>query len=193
MTKNTYKCLAIFFCVSSLILMGFGIMVDRDNRRIKDELSTIKNDLAHTDIPMLCDTIRDSIPVIQQKVITIDKTDYKQQVADRQLIKDLQLRVAQVESENQTLLATHGQAQLVASADTDTLLRYHDRWCDFLYHVPQRTLDYTVTDSITTIVSRIYKHKFLWFRWGTKGYQLHTVNHNPHSSVKYNRYIKVER
>lgn len=193
MTKQTYTTIAITSCITAILLIGFSIMVDSDNRRMKDEIKGLRNELAHTSIPMQRDTIRDSIPVIKQTVITIDKTDYKKQIADRQLIKDLQLRVAQVESENQMLLAIHGQAQLVASTDSDTLLCYHDKWCDFLYNVPQQTLNYTITDSVTTIVSRIYKHKFLWLRWGTKGYQLHIVNYNPHSSVKYNRYIKVER
>ena len=38
--------------------------------------------------------IRDSIPVVQQRVITVDKTDYKKQIADAELIKDRDERVA---------------------------------------------------------------------------------------------------
>ena len=54
------------------------------------------------------------------------------------------------------------------------------------------TLVYTVSDSVLTLVYREYKHKFLWWRWGTKGYKVKVVNFNPHATIRYNQYIKVE-
>ena len=39
------------------------------------------------------------------------------------------------------------------------------------------------------LVYREYKHHFLWWKWGTKGYRLKIVNFNPHARVTYNRYI----
>lgn len=35
------------------------------------------------------------------------------------------------------------------------------------------------------------KHKFLWWRWGTKGYQVQIVNFNPHPRINYSRYVEV--
>lgn len=35
------------------------------------------------------------------------------------------------------------------------------------------------------------KHKFLWWRWGTKGYQVQIVSFNPHSRINYSRYMEV--
>lgn len=186
------KKLCIILGVTAALLLAFTFFVDRDNRRLKDEVSSLRHDLAHATIPLQRDTIRDSIPVVTQKVITVDKTDYKQMAADKQLIKDLNLKLNQVESENRMLLATHGQAQLKPSAESDSILRYHDHWADFTYYVKPQQLQYAVRDSLTTIVSRIYKHRFLWWRWGTKGYEVRHVSHNPNCSIEYNQYIKVE-
>lgn len=35
------------------------------------------------------------------------------------------------------------------------------------------------------------KHKFLWWRWGTKGYQVQIVNFNPHPRINYSRNVEV--
>ena len=193
MTKKFYQILTYLLFAAFLVMFVAYMVTDTKNRKLKQEVGTMQHNTAHAITPLLRDTIRDSIPIIQQKVVVIDKTDYKQQVADRQLIKDLNLRIGQVESENHMLLATKNQVVFKTAADSDSILRYADRWCDFIYRTKQNTLDYSVRDSLTTIVSRQYKHKFLWWRWGTKGYQVHIVNHNPNGKIEYNSFIKVER
>lgn len=155
------------------------------------EIRRLQTELAHAQIPLKRDTIRDSIPVARQKVVTVDRTDYKKQLADRQLIKDLQLRIADLESENQQLLETAGQVTL-QPAGTNSVLEYHDRWADFTYAVDSQKLDYQVRDSIAAFIERVPKHKFLWFRWGTKGYNVNYVNFNPNSTIKSARYISIE-
>lgn len=163
-----------------------------ERQEMRARISQLQQTLAHSTIELLRDTIRDSIPVVTQHVVTIDKTDYKKMEADEELIRDLKLRIGQVESENRTLLATQGQVVFKTAADSDSILRYADHWCNFTYQIKPRALSYSVRDSLTTIVSRTYKHKFLWWRWGTKGYQVHIVNHNPNATILYNRYIKVK-
>lgn len=155
------------------------------------EIRRLQTELAHAQIPIQRDTIRDSIPVARQKVVTVDRTDYKKQLADRQLIKDLQLRIADLQSENQQLLETAGQVTLQPTG-TDSVLEYHDQWADFTYAVDSQRLDYQVRDSIVAFIERVPKHKFLWFRWGTKGYNVNYVNFNRNSTIKSARYISIE-
>ena len=61
------------------------------------------------------------------------------------------------------------------------------------YYEDKKRLEYSVRDSVTTIISRDYKHRFLWWRWGTKGYSVYIVNHNPRGKVYYNKYIRVKK
>ncbi len=151
--------------------------------------------LAHSTIGLQRDTIRDSIPVVKQQVVTIDKTNYKKMEADKKLIKDLNLKISQIESEMRLLIANQGHVTLQAAKDSDSILWYKDKWCEFEYLVKQKELYYKTLDSLITYIDREYKHKILFglIKWGTKGYNITHVNFNPNADIKYSRYIKVER
>lgn len=134
--------------------------------------------------------IHDSIPVAQIKVVEVDRTDYKTQLADKKLIKDLELRVKEVESENRTLLSTRDT--VVLNPLNDSILTYSDRWNSFSYELNTRVLDWEVRDSLVTFVSSEYRHHFLWWRWGRKGYKVSIVNFNPKSRIIYDKFIKIK-
>lgn len=159
-------------------------------RPLEKKIQDLELQLAAAKVPLKNDTIRDSILVQSQQVIEIDKTDYQKQLADEQLIKDLQLKVSQVVSENRMLRETRDTVYL--QKESDSVFSYHDRWADFEYLVPRQLLKYAVRDSLNSNVSRIYKHRFLWWRWGTKGYQVKYVNFNPNVEIRYNQYIMVK-
>ena len=69
---------------------------------------------------------------------------------------------------------------------------YKDNWVLFKYLVNERVLDYAVRDSLSTYVAREFKHRFLWWRWGTKGYSVFIVSHNPKTRVEYSKFIKIK-
>ena len=151
--------------------------------------------------------VHDSIFVWKERIVEVDRTDYKKQLADKELIKELKLKVAQVEAENRLLMGTRDTVYLsedtmaclpeneheVHGGGACRVLRYHDQWADFSYFEEKKRLEYSVRDSLTTYVTREYKHKFLWWQWGTKGYSVYHVNHNPHSRIYYNKYIRVKK
>lgn len=180
--------------VVMLLLAGVSYWVEYQKQ--KDLLRQIRDlevQLAHATVPLQRDTIRDSIPVVQQRVITVDKTDYKKQIADAELIKDLQLEIKQIKQQNDMLMATAGQVPINPKDEGDSIFLYKDAWADFEVNVPARNLKYEVRDSVVTFIATIPKHKFLWWKWGTKGYKVKIVNFNPRSKVLYNRTIRVEK
>ena len=184
--------------IALAVIMGLNVLVfvgrtfykyAKENRELHQKVDDLQVSLAHATIPLQRDTIRDSIPVVRQKVVTIDKTDYKRQVADAQLIKDLKLKVSRIEAENDILKSTRDTVTLQPAQDS--LLKYRDRWTSFEYDTGTRRLAYTVRDSIVTFVDRIPKHRFLFWQWGTKGYNITHVNFNPNSSIEYSRLLLV--
>jgi hypothetical protein len=183
--RSLFVVLGIFVLCLVIILRG-----TMNVRALKQQVRDLQVELAHSAVPLLVDTIRDSIPVVTQRLVEVDRTDYKKQVADAQLIKDLRLKVAQIESENAMLREIADSLQLVAVGDS--LYAYHDHWADFVVDTRSGWMDYAVRDSFVTYVSRIYKHRFLWWRWGTKGYDVKHVNFNPRATVKYARTINVK-
>ncbi len=192
--KTWIGVIAFIAVVAGLALQQVELM--KANRELKEQVSHLQVSLAHATIPIDYSTIRDSLGVARQEIVTIDKTDYKKQAADRQLIKDLQLKVDQVEAENQMLRQTKDTVKMEPAPDTlntpNPLLTYKDQWADFTYNMRDSQLIYSIRDSLTTYVTRLYKHRFLWWRWGTKGYEIVNVSHNPHTTVVYNKYIQVK-
>ena len=91
------------------------------------------------------------------------------------------------------------QTTTIATSDTvpaqhrpdDSLFYYSDQWADLSLSLKDTTFYYNIRDSLATVVYREYKHHFLWWKWGTKGYRLKILNFNPHSRVTYNKYIKA--
>lgn len=190
MKKIGENILFLVMIVITVVCLGAAVRYSVSKKDLERQVNDLSVQLAHSQVPMQRDTIRDSIPVTSQRVVEIDKTDYKQQLADKQLIKDLGLKVEQLVSENKML--REAKDSILMKAVNDSVFAYHDHWADFEYLTRRQLLRYAVRDSFVTTVSRIYKHRFLWWRWGTKGYQVHHVNFNPHVDIKYNQYIMIK-
>lgn len=159
--------------------------------RLHDEVGRLNHELAHARIPLQRDTIHDSIEVVTQTVVEVAPRQLVDALAaDERLIKDLKLRVRQLEAMQTTSLETSDSVP-AEYRQTDSCFYYHDQWADLTLKLKDTTFYYNIRDSLSTLVYREYRHRFLWWRWGTKGYRLKIVNFNPHARVTYNRYIKA--
>lgn len=138
------------------------------------------------------DTIRDSIPVTVQGVISENVRELKrQQIIDRQLIRDLKIRLKDIKNVGTVSLAN---TDTVYMTKTDsTKFHYSDAWANISIELPSARCIYNTRDSIETYIYEVYRHKFLWFRWGKEGYNIKIVNFNPHSSISYSRFINIEK
>ena len=158
-------------------------------KRLSEELEQARTELSHAQIPLQRDTIRDSIEVVTQTVVEVVPKKLKDALAaDEQLIKDLQLKVKQLEAMQTTTIVT-GDTVPAHHDPTDCMYYYNDQWADLRLNLKDTTFYYNIRDSLSTVVYREYRHHFLWWKWGTKGYRLKIVNFNPHARVIYNKYI----
>lgn len=161
------------------------------NKQLQSEVNRLSVELAHARIPLRCDTIRDTIEVATQAIVEVAPRKMKQALAaDRQLIKELQLKVQQLQAMQTTVIET--QDSVAATFEpTDSIFHYNDQWADLQFSLKDTMIHYTVRDSLATVVYRQYRRRFLWWQWGTKGYEVKIVNFNPHARITYNRYIKA--
>lgn len=192
------KIITILCIVAAIAVGGLLLRQWHRNRDLESRVRDLQVQLAKADVPMKRDTVvlhdKDTVEVVTQRVVEIDKTDYKQQVADRELIKELNMKVSQIEAENRMLRETHDSVTLQpVKSDSDSIFAYHDHWADFTVNIRQRSLNYIVRDSLASFIERIPRHRFLWLRWGTKGYNLKHVNFNPHSRIEYNSVLIIKR
>ena len=173
-----------------LVIIACFWVFDHRQQRAEQELREQLNGLKLQYAPAERDTIRDSLTVITQQVLQMPAEEYKIQAYDRQLLHDLDIRLGQVLADQRTSLST---ADTVKTDRSDSVYTYSDRWLSFRLNTADSILTYKARDSLQTIVYRQYKHRFLWWRWGTRGYDIKVINFNPHSNILYNSYIQVTR
>lgn len=191
MKKN--ELIIIFAVLIVIIAMIIGIHYRYKAVKLEDDIACMSVELAHAQIPMQRETIRDSIPVVTQTVVeVVPKKMMEALAADQQLIKDLQLKIQQLESMQTTTLET-SDTVTAQYQPHDSCFYYSDQWADLSMQLKDTTFYYNIRDSLATVVYREYRHHFLWWKWGTKGYRLKIVNFNPHARIIYNKYIKAEK
>lgn len=204
------------------VILSLGLLSACSNTSLRKENERLRNELARQQqyAPLQRDTIHDSVEVITQKIVEVQKVKEVLTDEDRQLLRDVGIGIKQLEALQKTSLSTSDTVQLTNSPvpsspvpsvaissqpnsqhppssegqeDPDSILRYSDAWADFEYWSRQRKLIYSVRDSLAIAVRREYKHRFLFFHWGLKGYEVKVVNFNPHSTIRHNTFIKKKK
>lgn len=122
------------------------------------------------------------------EVEILSKRDVKKAV-DKAIASEIGMPRSSVESKMGLTIATTDTVKLTQK--TESIYIYKDRWLDAKVNLYDSTMTYKARDSLSQYIERIYKHKFLFWKWGTKGYRVHIINHNPNSKIEYADYIRV--
>lgn len=178
------------FLMVLLTIVGSFLIFDSRQKKANEEMKMQLHQLQLQYSPLKRDTVRDSIKLITQQVMVMDRGEYKLLAADRQLLKDLQLKISQVVSDQRVSMVT---ADSVKATRHNSVFAYSDAWLSLRLDTADSILTYRARDSLQCIVAREYKHRFLWWRWGTKGYNVKVLNFNPHSTILYNSFIQVNK
>lgn len=169
----------------------------RDNS-YKKEIKELKHQLAHAqqyvplerDTVLIHDTLRE---VATSPVITAELSALREQhIIDEQLIRDLGLKLKQLDAV-QTIVTETKDTARAESVSSDRVFSYDDDWSHLKFRLSDSTFYYNIRDSLATVVYHEFKHRFLWWRWGVKGYKVKMLNFNPHSTIRYNSYVKPEK
>jgi hypothetical protein len=192
MTEKLEKKLAVILSFLMVLLTIFASFLIFESRQKKanEALKMQLHQLQLKYSPMQRDTIRDSIKLVTQQVMVMDRGEYKLLAADRKLLEELNLKLRQVVSDQRVSMVT---SDTVKTKRLNSVYSYSDAWLSLRLDTADSILTYRARDSLQCIVAREYKHKFLWWRWGTKGYNVKVLNFNPHSTILYNSYIQVNK
>lgn len=192
MTEKLEKKLAVILSFLMVLLTIFASFLIFESRQKKanEALKMQLHQLQLKYSPMQRDTIRDSVKLVTQQVMVMDRGKYKLLAADRKLLEDLNLKLRQVVSDQRVSMVT---SDTVKTKRLNSVYSYSDAWLSLSLDTADSILTYRARDSLQCIVAREYKHKFLWWRWGTKGYNVKVLNFNPHSTILYNSYIQVNK
>lgn len=92
-----------------LVLLFIGIATFIFDRRQREESEAMQLQLHELQLkysPAERDTIRDSVIVITQQVMQMDRSEYKLVAADRKLLQDMSLRLSQVAADHRMSMVT---------------------------------------------------------------------------------------
>lgn len=184
-----YILTVIFWVLFLFVVFGFTSC----NRELKKEIEMLREELARQQqyVPLHKDTIRDSVEVVTQKIIEVERIKEVLTDEDRVLLKDAGIAAKELLSYQKTGMETKDSVLLEKKDSTSDALYYKDAWAEFEFN--NRRLSYSVKDSLAIALKKEYKHRFLWLRWGTKGYEVKAISFNPHATIKYNSYIKTRK
>ena len=192
MTEKLEKKLAVILSFLMVLLTIFASFLIFESRQKKanEALKMQLHQLQLKYSPMQRDTIRDSVKLVTQQVMVMDRGEYKLLAADRKLLEELNLKLRQVVSDQRVSMVT---SDTVKTKRLNSVYSYSDAWLSLHLDTADSILTYRARDSLQCIVARQFKHKFLWWKWGTKGYNVKVLNFNPHSTLLYNSYIQVSK
>lgn len=192
MTEKLEKKLAVILSFLMVLLTIFASFLIFESRQKKanEALKMQLHQLQLKYSPMQRDTIRDSVKLVTQQVMVMNRGEYKLLAADRKLLEELNLKLRQVVSDQRVSMVT---SDTVKTKRLNSVYSYSDAWLSLRLDTADSILTYRARDSLQCIVARQFKHKFLWWKWGTKGYNVKVLNFNPHSTILYNSFIQVNK
>lgn len=198
--KNIWKMFWPYIVVIVLWVIAACVIGECD-RRVKKENEELREELARQQqyVPLKRDTIRDSVEVITQKIVEVERVKEVLTEEDKELIKDLGSRVKDLEAYQKLGTRTEAEVTLApndssdSKSENDSMFVYSDAWLDLKYNTYSRGLLIRLQDSLAIAVEKEYKKKFLWWKWGTKGYQVKAVSFSPYSTIRYNTFVKRRR
>lgn len=188
MNKDRYLMWALLL---GLIILG---MLTSCNRGLKREIEQLREELAKQQqyVPLKKDTIRDSVEIVTQKIVEVEKIKKVLTDEDRRLLKDAGIAVKELISLQKTGMETRDSVVMAVAqqdnSEEDSIFFYKDAWAEFEFH--NKRLKYSVKDSLAVAVKKEFKHRFLWWKWGVKGYEVKVMNFNPHATIRYNTFVK---
>ncbi len=192
------KKIVLYFAILAAIVIMAKLANYADSKLYEKEISDLKYKLAHAqihvpverDTVMIHDTLREGAtsPVIMAELHDLRR----QHLIDEKTIKELGLKVKQLDAVQTTSIETKDTARAGVVINS-SLFSYEDEWSHLEFSLDDSTFYYNIRDSLETVVYHEYKHHFLWWRWGVKGYNVKIINFNPNARVKYNRYVKPEK
>ena len=197
-------------------LVFLGCRRCNSERQLKKENEELREELLRLQewAPLEVERFRDSLTAVAMSVRPVEDVKAVLSQEDRQLLKELRQKVKAIESYQKIGLRTkagvsltpalsqgEGFCDTIATYGTDTaknerlppedsVLTYKDRWLDLRYNTGNRFLVIELQDSLAISVTREYKRKFLWWRWGVKGYEVKAVSFNPYTTIRYNSFVK---
>jgi len=185
----------ILISIITIVLMWSKISsLKMDNTRLTTNQTTLNTEVKKW-------KTKDSLSVVQAPALTYTQSEViKYDPALVRTVKELGVQLKNVQSILDTRTITQIKIKTtvrdsISLVDTLKCFNYSDPFTKLTgcFNLDTVNIDLKTFDSLTTVVSRVPAHKFLWWTWGVKGINLNIISKNPNTSFDYLKYIELKK
>ena len=134
---------------------------------------------------------RDSLNAVSVTALNLKVSELEDMRAeDHKLIKELKLKPKDVEYLTKVTTITERSVEYIV--DTVGCFYHQDQWLKIEACIQDSSMHISSKDSVAQIIHPIYRKKFLWWKWGVKGFKQEVINFNPHTNVAYSEIITIK-
>lgn len=200
------KILKKSYCLAVIIGVLCGMIFFQYNalKQAKEERDIYKNNTYG--LLAQIDTLHNdsAIQAYQVQTLGLNVEEYKRYRADDlNTINALKLKLKNVSAVSKQEMEVQAAINVPIKTDTiiqnDTIypvktVRLHNDHISFDGNIrgDSLTADINVPVTLTQIIHKVPKHKFLWWSWGCKAVKQVIVTDNPYLNIKYSEYIELK-
>lgn len=194
--KNNWQVILIVLLIIALVIT---IKTTLNNKkkylREKGNVEALMTEIQHQKTER-----GEDVTTIQELQLTVSELK-KLREADIKMIEELKVRPPQIKEVVKTVVETEIKYRdtLVQMSlnkfewNRDTKWWTVNQEIDFTSNLPIIDFKLAVRDSLSHVLYKVPKFKILGIRFGTKGYEIKCINHNPDSKILYNEWINVSK
>ena len=186
-----YVLLLVVFC----LIVYSNSRIRQENKRLKDNQTALMSKMQEQ-------TLKDGTQKVEIERLTLTKDEleqYKGALTDE--LKQLKIKYKRLQQYQQTSIVGEYRIdtievirELMIDRDTINRIAYNNNYIVFTAEVQDRGLnnvDITTYDTITTLVSKEYRKRFLFFKWRPY-YKVTLHNKNPYSRISNTEFVEVK-
>ncbi len=183
----------LFLLAAAVGASLYGHRMQREVQRLKRNQSALNQSVEHY-------RSRLGREVAAVEVLTLRCTEFEQlRAREAETLRRMKIKLRRLEAwsrqvaEQQIALRTPLHDTVVLH-DTLRLFHWSDPWTDVHGRISRDTLQARIqtVDTLRQIVRRVPR-KFLFIRWGTKGFRQEIYSQNPHNKIVYSEYVQFQR
>lgn len=182
----------VIIIVLVILAIFQGSKISRLSTEVEQQKANVETLVGNERIYRICDSIK----VAEINALMLDKEQFEKLVLEQdKQIKELKnQRKKDIEYFSKFAKADtfyiYKDKFIEIPYGNDSCLGYYDNYIQ-LTQCPDMTY-IEINDTIKQTISKQYKHKFLWWKWGLKGFTQDVWSTNPHSRIHYEEFVKVE-
>lgn len=145
-----------------------------------------------------------SMQAYQVQTLSLNIDEYKKyRAADAQIIESLKLKLKQVSAVSKQELEVNVPINTIVkdsiifvnnAIDTIKTITYKDQYVTFDGNIQNDSLTahFNVPVTISQVLYKVPKRKFLWWSWGCKAIKQVIITNNPYVQLNYSEYIEIK-